>query len=120
MLDIQEPMKQVAEQELSAFKARPGGYTFQIMLQNRFIEKQRQLLDAYDAAADNNEKQNIRRQLVAVDAQVKQKNDEIAALERQMRPLRPVWSQNVKLLFCIFHFQHSVTQIQKLLIQSSN
>lgn len=88
MLDIQERMKEEAERELVEFKARPGGYTFQIMLQNRFIEKQRQLLDAYDAARDNNERQHVRRQLVAVDAQVKQKNDEIASLERQMRPLR--------------------------------
>jgi hypothetical protein len=63
----------------------PNGLNFLNVLQQRFIDKQRSLLNEYETTTDRSKKDTIRQQLIKLDSEIKKKNDQIGELHRQIR-----------------------------------
>lgn len=87
--DVQRPIAEEAELEYEHLKDKSDGHTFMLGLVNTLHAKQRQLLDAYDATSPNSETRNkVRRQLMAIDAQVKAKDKQLEELRQQLKSCR--------------------------------
>jgi hypothetical protein len=85
LLDIQNRFAEQAVTHIEEVNTMPNGLNLLNALQQRYIERQRSLLNQYETTTDRSAKDTLRQQLMKCETEIQKKNQEIGVLQQQIR-----------------------------------